>query len=98
MSHYPALAVSPGEILLEEFMKPLELGPTEVARRIGVPRSRIEDIIRENRGVSADTAARLGRLFGTTPEFWANLQSAYELAQVDAGAISAIDPLAQAAE
>ena len=73
--------VSPGEILLEEFMKPLVLSANALALALRVPATRIGDIIRSDkpRGISADTALRLARYFGTSPEFWLNLQSAYDL-------------------
>lgn len=79
--------VSPGEILLEEFMKPLGLSANALALALRVPATRIGDIIRpeKRRGISADTALRLGRYFGTSPEFWLNLQSSYDLAcEIDA--------------
>ncbi|WP_135080540.1 HigA family addiction module antitoxin [Terasakiella sp. SH-1] len=69
----------PGEVLREEFMEPLELTAGKIAKAIDVPRDRIEKISREQKGVSADTALRLSKLFGTSPDFWMNLQSAYEL-------------------
>ena len=65
----------PGEVLLEEFMKPLGLSANALALALRVPATRIGDILR---AVSADTALRLARYFGTTPEFWLNLQSAYD--------------------
>jgi len=68
-----------GEILLEEFMKPLELSINRVGRDLRVPVTRIAEIVHGRRGVSSDTALRLARYFGTTPEFWMNLQSAYDL-------------------
>ena len=73
--------VSPGEILLEEFMKPLGLSANALALALRVPATRIGDIVRPEkpRGISADTALRLARYFGTSPEFWLNLQSAYDL-------------------
>ena len=71
--------IHPGEILIEEFMKPLGLSTNRVARDLRVPVTRIADIVNGRRGVSSDTALRLGRYFGTTPEFWMNLQSAYDL-------------------
>ena len=73
--------VSPGEILLEEFMKPLGLSANAWALALRVPATRIGDIVRPEkpRGISADTALRLARYFGTSPEFWLNLQSAYDL-------------------
>lgn len=69
----------PGEVLREEFMEPLELTAYALADLCGLPRTRIERIEREESGISADTALRLGKYFGTTPEFWTNLQSKYDL-------------------
>jgi addiction module HigA family antidote len=71
----------PGEVLREEFMKPLGLSANALALALRVPATRIGDILRTEkpRAVTADTAIRLARYFGTTPEFWLNLQSAYEL-------------------
>ena len=71
----------PGEILREEFMKPLGLSANALALALRVPATRIGDIIRTEkpRAVTADTAIRLARYFGTSPEFWLNLQSAYDL-------------------
>jgi addiction module HigA family antidote len=71
----------PGEVLREEFMKPLGLSANALALALRVPATRIGDILRAEkpRAVTADTAIRLARYFGTTPEFWLNLQSAYEL-------------------
>jgi addiction module HigA family antidote len=76
--HPPA---SPGEILLEEFLKPLGLSANALALALRVPATRIGDIVRPEkpRGISADPALRLARYFGTSPEFWLNLQSAYDL-------------------
>jgi addiction module HigA family antidote len=78
------IRTSPGEILLEEFMKPLGLSGNELARQIKVPANRINDIVRERRQVSADTALRLARYFGTTARFWLNAQSAYDLSKAEA--------------
>jgi len=70
----------PGEVLREEFMKPLGLTPYKLAAALGhIPRTRIERIQREEIGISTDTALRLARFFGTTPEFWINLQTSYEI-------------------
>jgi antitoxin HigA-1 len=69
----------PGEVLREEFLKPMALTPYAVAKACGVPRTRIERIAREELGISADTALRLGRFFGIEPEFWLNLQTRYDL-------------------
>jgi antitoxin HigA-1 len=74
----------PGEVLREEFMKPLGLSANALALALRVPPTRIGDILRKEnpRAVSADTAVRLARYFGTSAEFWLNLQSAYELSLV----------------
>ena len=71
--------IHPGEILEEEFMKPLGLSANALARAIDVPVTRISEIVRGRRGVTADTALRLARLLGTTPEFWLGLQSEFDL-------------------
>jgi antitoxin HigA-1 len=77
----PRIRTHPGEILREEFMKPLGLSANALALALRVPATRIGDILRRDkpRAISADTAIRLGRYFGTTAEFWLNLQSAYDL-------------------
>jgi len=66
--------VHPGEILREEFLRPLGISAYELAKRLHVPAPRVNDIVLERRGVSADTAVRLSRFFGTTEQFWLNLQ------------------------
>jgi addiction module HigA family antidote len=71
--------IHPGEQLREEFMKPLRLTAYRLAHDIGVPVTRIQAIIAERRGITGDTALRLGRYFGTTPAFWLNMQRDYEL-------------------
>ena len=71
--------VHPGEQLREEFMKPLGLTAYRLAKEISVPVTRVQAIIAERRGITGDTALRLGRYFATTPEFWLNLQRDYEL-------------------
>ena len=68
-----------GEVLREEFLVPLNLSPYNLAKVLGVPRTRIERLAREETALTADTALRLSRYFGTTAEFWMNLQSGYEL-------------------
>jgi addiction module HigA family antidote len=68
-----------GEVLREEFLVPLKLSPYRLAKVLGVPRTRIERLAREETALTADTALRLSRYFGTTPEFWMNLQIGYEL-------------------
>jgi addiction module HigA family antidote len=69
----------PGEMLREEFMKPMELTPYKIAKACGVPRTRIERLVREELGISADTALRLAKFFGTSVGFWMNLQSRYDV-------------------
>ena len=68
-----------GEMLREEFLKPMGLTPYKVARACGVPRTRIERIVREELGITADTALRLAKFFGTSVGFWMNLQSRYDI-------------------
>ena len=74
----------PGEILLQEFLKPLGLTQVEVAEKLGIPLNRLNEIIRGKRGITADTAWRLAKLLKTSPEFWMNLQTAWELYHVQA--------------
>ena len=71
--------IHPGEILFHEFMEPLELSQRALARSLGVPVTRISKIIAGQRGVTADTALRLGRYFGTSAEMWMNMQAGYDL-------------------
>ena len=71
--------VHPGEILLEDFMKPNGLTPYRVAKDIGVPALRIHQIVKRRRGISADTALRLARYFGTSAGVWVRMQARYEL-------------------
>jgi antitoxin HigA-1 len=75
----PRVRTHPGEVLDEEYMKPLGLSANALGRAIDVPGNRISDIIRQRRDVSADTAIRLGRFFEVDPRFWLNLQAAYDL-------------------
>ncbi len=69
----------PGEMLLEEFLKPLGMTQVDLAARIGVSYPRVNEIVKGKRGVTPDTAVRLARLFDTTPEFWLNGQLAWDL-------------------
>jgi antitoxin HigA-1 len=71
----------PGEILLEEFLKPMAMSQVALARHVGVPLQRINEIVRGKRGVTPDTAWRFAQAFGTTPEFWMNLQAQHDLAR-----------------
>ena len=71
--------IPPGEILLEDFMKPLGISQNRLARDIGVPPARINDLIHGRRTITADTALRLGKYFGTSPDLWLGLQMEYDL-------------------
>ena len=71
--------IPPGEILLEEFMKPLGISRNMLARDLDMPVSRVSEIVRGMRGITADTALRLAAYFGTSAEMWMNLQSAFDL-------------------
>ena len=71
--------VHPGEILREDFLVPLGMSANALSKALNVPAPRVNDIVRERRGVSADTALRLRRYFDTSPQFWLNLQAMYDL-------------------
>lgn len=99
----PALnPVHPGEILLEDFLKPLDISQYRLAKDIHVPLRRINEIALGRRGISADTALRLARYFNTTAQFWLNLQSRYELDTARLASAQAIaktiQPVARLAE
>jgi addiction module HigA family antidote len=72
----------PGEILLEEILKPMGISQVAFAKHVGVSLQRINEIVRGKRGITPDTAWRFAQAFGTTPDFWMNLQTAYDLARV----------------
>jgi len=71
--------IHPGTVLRDEFLTPMEISVYELANTIKAPRSRINDIVLGRRAITTDTALRLGRYFGTSPEFWINLQARYDL-------------------
>ena len=75
-----SIPIHPGEFLREDFMKPLGLSANALALALRVPVTRISEIVRERRGITVETAMRLGRYFGTTTDFWLNMQKAWELA------------------
>lgn len=84
--------VTPGEVLAEEFLKPLGISEYKLAQDLDIPRVRINAVVRGLRGISPDTAVRLALYFGTTPQFWLNLQSDYDLRKLDReGAIPKIE-------
>jgi addiction module HigA family antidote len=72
-------AIHPGEILREEYLVPLEMTPYALAKKLRIPRTRIERIVAEKIGISADTALRLGKFFKTSPQFWLNMQTSYDI-------------------
>ena len=72
-------SIHPGEILIEEFLKPMGISQYRLAKDISVPPRRINEIVHGKRSISADTALRLGRFFGILPQFWLNLQTRFDL-------------------
>jgi antitoxin HigA-1 len=78
---FTAVTTHPGVVLLEEFLKPLDISQNKLAMDIHVPATRIGDIVHERRGVTPDTALRLARYFGTSAEFWLNLQQSHDLSR-----------------
>lgn len=99
MSTSPMEPIHPGEILLLDYLEPLGVTQHRVAVAIGVPPRRINEIVHGKRGITADTALRLARYFGTSERFWLNLQSRYEL-EVErdrlGGTLDRIEPLVTA--
>jgi addiction module HigA family antidote len=91
--------IHPGEILREEFLAPLEMSANRLAQVLAVPANRITEIVGERRAITAETALRLSRAFDTTPEFWLNLQQAYELRSAEKAlgpVLKAIKPIKKA--
>lgn len=90
----------PGEILREEYLVPLDLKPYTLAKKLHVPRTRIERLVAEKTPVTPDTALRLGKFFRTTPEFWMNMQASFDLATTAAETsddIASIESFSEAA-
>jgi len=87
--------IHPGEILREEYLEPLEMSVNALSKALHVPPTRMNEIVRENRGITADTAMRLARYFGTSERFWLNLQTEYALRQAQ---ISKADQVAREIE
>jgi antitoxin HigA-1 len=75
------IATHPGEVLLEEYIKPLGLTQAALAKELGISTNRLNELVKGKRGITADTALRLSRRFRTSAEFWMNLQTAYELTE-----------------
>ena len=92
-------SIHPGEVLAEEYLAPLNLSAGALARRISVPRTRVERIVKQQTAITPDTALRLARALGTSAQFWANMQASYDLARAEqehGTEIAAIEPLAPA--
>lgn len=88
--------IFPGEILLEEFMKPLGVSINALSRNINVPPNRISEIVNGKRSITADTALRLGKYFSVSPELWLDLQSDYDIRTAQRTAWPQIEPLIRA--
>ena len=84
--------IPPGEILLEEFMKPLGVSQNKLARDIDVPAARINDIVHGRRSITADSALRLGKYFGVSPELWLGLQMDYDIRRMRRDTWPAVEP------
>lgn len=84
-------AIHPGEVIREDYLAPLQMSPTALAQALRVPVTRIHEIIKERRAITADTAVRLGKLFSTSPELWMNLQATYDLCKAQEAIGAAVD-------
>lgn len=85
--------IHPGEILREEYLAPLGLKPYTLAKKLNVPRTRIERLASEQTPVTADTALRLAKFFGSTPQFWLNMQASYDVAVLEAEIAPLLDKI-----
>lgn len=88
--------IHPGEILLEDFMKPLNVSINALSRHINVPPNRISEIVNAKRAITADTALRLGKYFNVSPEIWLDLQSDYDIRKAQQTTWPQIEPLIRA--
>lgn len=87
--------IHPGEILREEFLAPLSIKPYTLAKKLRVPRTRIERLVAEQTPVTPDTALRLAKFFGSTPQFWLNMQSSYDVAMLEKEMATILDEIEQ---
>ena len=87
--------IHPGKVLRDEFLAPMALSVCRLARALKVSRPKLNDLVLGRRAVTVDTALRLGRYFGTTPEFWINLQTCYDLDTAEHGLLREIEPHAE---
>lgn len=88
---------TPGEILMEEFLEPLGISQYRLAKAIGKPQSAISDIVHGRRAITVEMAYLLGEALGTTPEFWVNLETAYQLKTLDTSTLPKVEALALSA-
>ena len=89
--HERGVPIHPGEFLREDFLVPLGLSANDLALALRVPVTRITEILRERRGITADTALRLARYFGTTPDFWMKMQMSYDLGKTSQEMLARIE-------
>ncbi len=85
--------IHPGEVLREDFLEPLDMSANALANKLGVTPARINEIVREKRGITADSALRLAKYFGGSAQFWLNLQSTYELRLVETDDLEFLDAI-----
>ena len=85
--------IHPGEVLREDFLEPLSMSANALAIKLGVTPARINEIVREKRGITADTALRLAKYFGGSAQFWLNMQSTYELRLIETNDLEFLDDI-----
>ena len=85
--------IHPGEVLREDFLEPLDMSANALANKLGVTPARINEIVREKRGITADSALRLAKYFGGSAQFWLNLQSTYELRLVETDGLEFLEAI-----
>ena len=85
--------IHPGEVLREDFLEPLDMSANAIANKLGVTPARINEIVREKRGITADSALRLAKYFGGSAQFWLNLQSTYELRLIETDDLEFLDAI-----
>ena len=90
--------VHPGEVLLEEFLKPLQISAYKLSKDIGIPQTRTSAILKGKRSITADTALRLSKYFGTTAKFWLGLQDDYDLEEVELSKKDELNNIKQVAD
>jgi len=84
-------AIHPGEVIREDYLAPLQMSPNALAQALRVPATRIHEIVKERRSITAETAVRLGKYFSTSPELWLNLQNSYDLCKAQEAIGTVVD-------